>query len=55
MEPKDILKWVKSNIKPIHDGAFGNRYWCAAILNDDLYLPYKGGRWFQNDLRVVKK
>ncbi|MCP3929440.1 MAG: hypothetical protein GY705_10105 [Bacteroidetes bacterium] len=39
MESKDILKWIKRNIKPIHDSIYGNRYRCAAILNDGLYLP----------------
>jgi len=39
MEQKDILNWVKRNVKPISDGLSGNRYRCAAFLNDGLYLP----------------
>lgn len=39
MEEKDILKWVRSNVKPISDGRSGDRYRCAAFLNDGLYLP----------------
>ena len=39
MEQKDILNWVRNNVSPISDGHSGNRYRCAAILNDGLYLP----------------
>jgi hypothetical protein len=39
MEQKDIQSWVIKNVEPISNGYTGNRYRCAAILNDGLYLP----------------
>jgi hypothetical protein len=39
MESKEILKYVKKNIKPLKDYDGSPLYRCSAILNDGIYLP----------------
>ena len=39
MEQSDILNWVQDNVSPISVACSGDRYRCAATLNDGLYLP----------------
>jgi len=39
MKNTDIIKYLKSNIEPIHDDIYGARYRVAAYLKDDTYLP----------------
>jgi len=39
MKDTDIIKYLKSNIEPIPDDIYGDRYRVAAYLKDGTYLP----------------
>jgi hypothetical protein len=39
MKPEEMARFVTSNIEPLKDQIYGNRYRVAAHLNDGTYLP----------------